>query len=172
MGPGPQPILYGSLCSVDFTLLCRQNLGKNFWPPLGQIPGSTTVSTRGRAKTNSSKISSSQDWTQDLQIIILMLISEVSFVSCTTSHFGLWSFLEHKDSGWQLNVDLAQLIEHWHDDSEVMGSILTGAIFDEFFFALSCVMICQIIWQKRLSWKTRMCTVWKCAQITSRILYL
>ena len=33
-----------------------------------------------------------------------------------------------------------------------------GAIFDEFFFffALPCVKICQIIWQKRLSWKTKL----------------
>ena len=30
-----------------------------------------------------------------------------------------------------------------------------GAIFDEIFFALPCVKICQIIWQKRLSWKTQ-----------------
>ena len=44
----------------------------------------------------------------------------------------------HEDSGWQLNVDLAQLVEHWHDDPEVMGSILTGVIFP-------CVKICQII---------------------------
>ena len=31
-----------------------------------------------------------------------------------------------------------------------------GAIFDEIFFALPCVKICQIIWQKRLSWKTQL----------------
>ena len=64
-----------------------------------------------------------------------------------------WLYKSHEDSGWQLNVDLAQLVEHWLDDPEVMGSILTGAIFDELFFALPCVKICQIIWQKRVSWK-------------------
>ena len=31
-----------------------------------------------------------------------------------------------------------------------------GAIFDELFSALPCVKICQIIWQKRLSWKTQL----------------
>ena len=34
-----------------------------------------------------------------------------------------------------------------------------GTIFDEFFFALPSVKICQINWQKRLSWKTQM---WVC----------
>ena len=32
---------------------------------------------------------------------------------------------------------------------------LLGAIFDEFVFAPPCVKICQIIWQKRISRKTR-----------------
>ena len=53
---------------------------------------------------------------------------EVSFVSSTTSHFGLWSF-DHEDSGWQLNVDLAQLVDHWHDDPEVITPVPPGANF-------------------------------------------
>ena len=58
----------------------------------------------------------------------------MSFFSCTTSHFGIRSFLEHdfkshKDSDGQLNVDLAQSVEDWHDDQEVLSSIPTGAIF-------------------------------------------
>ena len=36
----------------------------------------------------------------------------------------------HENSDRHLNGDLAQLVEHWHDDPEVMGSILTGTIFD------------------------------------------
>ena len=64
----------------------------------------------------------------------------MTFVSCTTSHFGLWSFLEsiEHDSRWKMNVDLAQLVEHWPEDPE-------GTIFNEISFALPCVKICQII---------------------------
>ena len=51
---------------------------------------------------------------------------------------------------------LAQLVEHKSDDQEVMSSNLLGTIFDEFFFGLPCVEICQIISQKRVSWKIRM----------------
>ena len=40
-----------------------------------------------------------------------------------------WLYKGHEDSGWQLNVDLAQLVEHGHDDPEVMGSILTRGNF-------------------------------------------
>ena len=77
----------------------------------------------------------------------------MSFVSCITSHFGLWLFLEsikhdlkgHEDLGWQMIVHLAQLLEHWHDDPEVMGSIPIWEIFDEISFVLPCVKICQII---------------------------
>ena len=70
-----------------------------------------------------------------------------------------WLYKCHEDSGWQLNVDLAQLVRHWSEDLEVLGSILTGGNFWRivvFFFALPCVKICQIIWQKRLSWKTQL----------------
>ena len=35
----------------------------------------------------------------------------------------------HEDSDWQLSIDLTQLVEHWHEDLEVMGSILTGGNF-------------------------------------------
>ena len=40
-----------------------------------------------------------------------------------------WFCKGHEDSGWQLNVDLAQLVEHWHDDPEVLSSISTGGNF-------------------------------------------
>ena len=43
----------------------------------------------------------------------------------------------------------------WRSGGPVFQSIL-GAIFDEIYFALPCVKICQIIWQKRLSLKTQM----------------
>ena len=113
-----------------------------------------------------------------------------------------WLYKGHEDSGWQLNVDLAQLVRHWAEDLEVLVSNLTGgnlwriafcfslhkdlldnltempimknsiglkiwrswfqtplqATFDD-FFALPCVKICQIIWQKRLSWKTQLLKV-------------
>ena len=40
---------------------------------------------------------------------------------------------------WQLNIDLAQLVEYWHDHLEVLGSIPTKGNF----------------WRKLVSWKTR-----------------
>ena len=52
-----------------------------------------------------------------------------------------------------------QLVEHQSDDPEVLVSIPTGGNFWQFFFALSCVKIGQIIWQKCLSWKTQLCCV-------------
>ena len=33
----------------------------------------------------------------------------------------------------KLNVDLAQLVEHWHDEPEVMVQSQLGVIFEEFF---------------------------------------
>ena len=51
---------------------------------------------------------------------------------------------------------LAQLVEHWTDDQEVAGSNPSGGNFWWFFFTLPCVKICQIILQKRLSWKTQL----------------
>ena len=71
--------------------------------------------------------------------------SEVSLVSCTTSHFGLSSFLEsrallyklHGDSDWQLNIDLAQSVEHWHDHQEALGSIPTEGIFVILLFSVN-----------------------------------
>ena len=58
-------------------------------------------------------------------------------INSTTSHVGFWLFLEsiehdfkgHEDSGWQLNVDLAQLVRHWPADLEVLVSNLTGGNF-------------------------------------------
>ena len=68
------------------------------------------------------------------------------FVVCTTSHVGLCSFLEC----WLSSVGKALAWRsggpgfkpHW-------GQFLIN------FFALPRVKICQIIWQKRLSWKTQ-----------------
>ena len=93
-------------------------------------------------------------------------ISEVSFI-CFMHHFTCWTLLisrinrawlykGHEDSGWQLNVDLAQLVRHWPEDPEVLVSNPTAAIFWRIFFGLPCVKICQVIWQKCLSWKTQM----------------
>ena len=89
-------------------------------------------------------------------------ISEVSFVwfmhhfTCWTLFISrinrTWLYERHEDSGWQLNVDLAQLVRHWPEDLEVLVSNPTGEnLWQFFFFALPCVKICQIIWQKRLS---------------------
>ena len=50
----------------------------------------------------------------------------------------------------------AQLVRHWPEDPEVLVSIPTGVNFWWNYFALPCVKICQIIWQKRLSWKTQL----------------
>ena len=56
----------------------------------------------------------------------------------------------------------AQLISSWFQSP-------LGAICDECFFALPCVKICQIIWQKCLSWKTQLIKLcgrifWKCVK--------
>ena len=94
-------------------------------------------------------------------------ISEVSFV-CFMHHFTCWTLFisrinrawlynSTEDSGWQLNVDLAQLVRHWPEDPEVLVSNPTGGNFWRIFFLLfPCTKICQIIWQKRLSWKTQL----------------
>ena len=98
-------------------------------------------------------------------------ISEVSFV-CSMHHFTCWTLFisrinrawlckSHEDSAWQLNVDLAQLVRHWPNDLEVLVSNPTGGNFWRVIFALPCVKICQIIWQKRLSWKTQMTQTYK-----------
>ena len=93
-------------------------------------------------------------------------ISEVSFV-CFMHHFTCWTlfisrinrawlYKGHEDTGWQLNIDLAQLVWHWPNDLEVLVSNPTRGNFWRFFFARPCVKICQIIWQKCLSWKTQL----------------
>ena len=42
-------------------------------------------------------------------------------------HFTFWTLTKiytgHEDSGCQLNVDVAQLVEHWHADPEVCSSL-------------------------------------------------
>ena len=48
-----------------------------------------------------------------------------------------------------------QLVRHLPEDLEVLVSIPSRGNF----FALPCVKICQIIWQKHLSWKTQMVSV-------------
>ena len=55
---------------------------------------------------------------------------------------------------------LAQLVRHWPEDPEVLVSNPTGGNFWHFFFAFPCVNICQIIWQKCLSWKTQLSVFW------------
>ena len=66
-------------------------------------------------------------------------ISEVSFV-CFMHHFTCWTlfisrinrawlYKGHEDSGWQLNVDLAQLVRLLPDDLEVLVSNPTGGNF-------------------------------------------
>ena len=76
----------------------------------------------------------------------------------------MWSGAQNKLSTLQKSPTqqiscLAQLVEHWPHDLEVLVSIPTGGNFWWFFFALPCVKICQIIWQKRLSWKTKLSRV-------------
>ena len=96
-------------------------------------------------------------------------ISEVSFV-CFMLHITCWTFFisrinrawlykSHENSGLQLNVDLAQLVRHWPEDPEVLVSNPAEGNFWQLFFALLCVKICQIIWQKCLSWKTQFTVV-------------
>ena len=69
-------------------------------------------------------------------------ISEVSLVcfmhhcTCWTSFISrinrAWLYKDHEDSGWQLYVDLAQLVEHWPHDLEVLVSIPSGGNFWRF----------------------------------------
>ena len=77
-------------------------------------------------------------------------ISEVSLV-CFMHHFTCWTlfisrinrawlYKGHGDSGWQLNVDLAQLVEHWPYDPEVLVSIPTGGNIWRIFF---CSSLCK-----------------------------
>ena len=46
----------------------------------------------------------------------------------------------HEDSGWQLNVDLGQLVEHWPHDLEVVGSNPAG---ENFLTILFCSSLCK-----------------------------
>ena len=62
----------------------------------------------------------------------------------------------HKTKLTSENTRLTQTVEHYSDDPEVLGSILTGGQFLTNFFTLPRVEICHIIWQKRVSWKTRL----------------
>ena len=48
---------------------------------------------------------------------------------------------------------LAQLVEHWPYDPEVLVSIPTG---DNFWWIFLPFPVCKIIWQKRLLWKTQL----------------
>ena len=112
------------------------------------------IFTHGRAKKNCQKLpplgietrtsgSSGQcstNWAR--KEIYGQEISEVSLV-CFMHHFTCWTlFISkinracHEDLGWQLNVDLAQLVEHWPDDPEVLVSIPTGCNFCQIFFFL------------------------------------
>ena len=77
-------------------------------------------------------------------------ISEVSFV-CFMHHFTCWTlfisrinrawlYKGHEDSGWQLNVDLAQLVRRWLEDPEVLVSNPTWHNFWWIFF---CSSVCK-----------------------------
>ena len=77
-------------------------------------------------------------------------ISEVSFV-CFMHHFTCWTLFisrinrawlyeDHEDWGWQLNVDLAQLVRHWPEDQEILVSNPTGGNFWWMFF---CFSLCK-----------------------------
>ena len=70
-----------------------------------------------------------------------------------------WLYKGHEDSDWQLTVDLAQLVTYWPEDLEVLVSRPQWGQFCQICFNLPCVKICQIIWQKRLLWRTRL-TLW------------
>ena len=59
----------------------------------------------------------------------------MSFVSFM-HHFTSWTlfisrinYKGHKDSSWQLNADLAQLVRHWSEDPEVLVSNPTRGNF-------------------------------------------
>ena len=53
---------------------------------------------------------------------------------------GAWLYKCHEDSGWQLNVDLAQLVRHWPKDLEVLVSNPTGGNFWRILF---CSSLCK-----------------------------
>ena len=106
-------------------------------------------------KQNSSKIAPSGDWKpglSDLQANALPteLGRNLSFV-CFMHQFTCWTlfisrinrawlYKGHADSGWQLNVDLAQLVKHWPEDPEVLVSKPTGGNFWRIFF---CSSLCK-----------------------------
>ena len=77
-------------------------------------------------------------------------ISEVSFV-CFMHHFTCWTlfisrisrawlYKGNEDSGWQLNIDLAQLVRHWPEDLEFLVSNPPGGNFWQLFF---CFNLCK-----------------------------
>ena len=73
----------------------------------------------------------------------------------------MWSCAWNKQSSLQKSPAqqiscLAQLVRHCPEDPEVLVSIPTRGNFWRIFFSLTCVKICQIIWEKRLSWKTQL----------------
>ena len=128
------------------------------------------IFTQGRAKPGPADRQSNALSTELGRRSAGQEISEVSLV-CFMHHFTCWTlfisrinrawlYKGHEDSGWQLNVDLVQLVEHWPHDLEVLVSIPSGGNFWQIFFVLPCVKICQVIWQKRLSWKTHV--LWLC----------
>ena len=83
------------------------------------------------------------------------------FVSCTTSHVGLCSFLESIEHG---SIKAIKATECWHSSvgraldwwSGGPGFQPNWGRFLLIFFLLFPVKICQIVWQKGISWKTRL----------------
>ena len=114
--------------------------------------------------TSRSSVSCSASWAREESVGDFL--SELSFVSCTTSHVGFsrinraWFYKGHVDSHPQPSRDLAQLAEHGTDDLEVVSSNPIGGNFLT-KFVLFCVTLdlsdnLTEMHQIGLSWKTQM----------------
>ena len=73
-----------------------------------------------------------------------LLGTELCYWSILSFHMKLELFLHDRTSSKGISLKIQR---SWFQTP-------LGAIFDD-FFAHPCVKICQIIWQKRLSWKTQ-----------------
>ena len=137
----------------------------------------TTISDRFKVTQNKINFNKNcPQWGLNLQIMTPMLW-QLSWAGicwpgdfwselCFMHHFTCWTlfitrinrawlYKDLEDSGWQLNVDLAQLSEHWSHDLEVVSFYPTGGNFWRNLF-------CSVIWQKHLlknSNRTVQCTV-------------
>ena len=84
-----------------------------------------------------------RDFYSELHVALHIFISRIN---------RAWLYNGCKDSDWQPNIDLAQSVEHWCDDQEVLGSM---PFFGWIYFALIRVSFC---WQCCQSEQKR--TVW------------